>query len=37
VPRRPACEFTAGCHDADFWRRMLPAQVRFVGRALAAA
>ncbi|HEX5556784.1 MAG TPA: alpha/beta fold hydrolase [Gaiellales bacterium] len=37
VPRRPAGEFTAGCHDADFWRRMLPAQVRFVGRALAAA
>ena len=28
---RPAGEFVAGCHDEDFWRRMLPAQVRFVG------
>jgi pimeloyl-ACP methyl ester carboxylesterase len=30
-----AGRFTAGCHDQDFWRRMLPAQVRFVGRVLA--
>jgi S-formylglutathione hydrolase FrmB len=29
---RPAGEFVAGCHDEDFWRRMLPAQVRLVGR-----
>jgi len=36
LPHRPAGRFTAGCHDDDFWRRMLPAQVRFVGRALAA-
>jgi S-formylglutathione hydrolase FrmB len=34
LPRRPAGEFMAGCHDDDFWRRMLPAQVRFVGRAV---
>jgi hypothetical protein len=27
-------EFTVGCHDDDFWRRMLPAQARFVGRSL---
>src|SRR5947209_61694 len=32
LPRRPAGAFAAGCHDDDFWRRMLPAQVRFVGR-----
>jgi pimeloyl-ACP methyl ester carboxylesterase len=32
---RPAGEFTTGCHDEDFWRRMLPAQVRFLGRHLA--
>jgi enterochelin esterase-like enzyme len=32
----PAGEFTAGCHDADFWRRMLPAQVRFLGRHMAS-
>jgi len=31
---RPAGEFVAGCHDDDFWRRMLPAQVRFLGRHL---
>ena len=31
---RPAGEFVAGCHDEDFWRRMLPAQVRLVGRNL---
>jgi enterochelin esterase-like enzyme len=35
LPRRPAGEFTTGCHDEDFWRRMLPAQVRFVGRSMA--
>jgi pimeloyl-ACP methyl ester carboxylesterase len=29
---QPAGEFAAGCHDEDFWRRMLPAQVRFLGR-----
>ena len=29
-----AGEFAAGCHDDDFWRRMLPAQVRFLGRHL---
>ncbi len=33
---RPAGEFVAGCHDEDFWRRMLPAQVRFVGRHIAS-
>jgi pimeloyl-ACP methyl ester carboxylesterase len=33
---RPAGEFVAGCHDEDFWRRMLPAQVRFLGRHLPA-
>jgi hypothetical protein len=30
----PAGEFVAGCHDDDFWRRMLPAQVRFLARHL---
>jgi S-formylglutathione hydrolase FrmB len=30
----PAGEFVAGCHDEDFWRRMLPAQVRFIGRSV---
>lgn len=34
LPHRPADEFVAGCHDDDFWRRMLPAQVRFLGRHL---
>jgi pimeloyl-ACP methyl ester carboxylesterase len=34
MSHRPAGEFTAGCHDEDFWRRMLPAQVRFIGRSL---
>ncbi len=34
LARRPAGAFVAGCHDEDFWRRMLPAQVRFVGRHL---
>ena len=34
LSHRPAGEFVAGCHDEDFWRRMLPAQVRFVGRNL---
>ena len=34
LARAPAGEFVAGCHDEDFWRRMLPAQVRFVGRSL---
>jgi hypothetical protein len=34
LSHRPAGEFTAGCHDEDFWRRMLPAQVRFIGRSL---
>jgi pimeloyl-ACP methyl ester carboxylesterase len=28
LPRRPGGEFVKGCHDEDFWRRMLPAQVR---------
>jgi S-formylglutathione hydrolase FrmB len=31
---QPAGEFAPGCHDEDFWRRMLPAQVRFAGRHL---
>jgi len=35
LPHRPAGRFVSGCHDDDFWRRMLPAQVRFVGRTLA--
>jgi hypothetical protein len=30
----PAGEFVAGCRDDDFWRRMLPAQVRFLDRHL---
>ena len=34
LARRPAGAFVAGCHDENFWRRMLPAQVRFVGRNL---
>ncbi len=34
LAHRPAGEFVAGCHDDDFWRRMLPAQVRFLGRHL---
>jgi S-formylglutathione hydrolase FrmB len=34
LERRPAGEFVAGCHDGDFWRRMLPAQVRFLAAAL---
>jgi len=34
LAQAPAGEFVAGCHDEDFWRRMLPAQVRFVGRSL---
>ncbi len=27
--------FPRGTHDAGFWRRMLPAELRFLGRALA--
>jgi hypothetical protein len=34
LAHRPAGAFVAGCHDEDFWRRMLPAQVRFLGRHL---
>jgi pimeloyl-ACP methyl ester carboxylesterase len=34
LPRRPAGTFVAGCHDDDFWRRMLPAQVRFLGHSM---
>jgi len=26
--------FPRGAHDAGFWRRMLPAELRFLGRAL---
>jgi pimeloyl-ACP methyl ester carboxylesterase len=36
VHPHPAGEFVAGCHDEGFWRRMLPAQVRFLGRHLPA-
>jgi S-formylglutathione hydrolase FrmB len=34
LAHRPAGSFVAGCHDEDFWRRMLPAQVRFLGSHL---
>lgn len=33
---RPAVGFQPGAHDMDYWRRMAPAQLRFVGRHLAA-
>ena len=29
--------FEPGAHDAAYWRRMLPAQLAFVGAALAVA
>ena len=29
--------FQPGAHDAAYWTRMLPAQLRFVGRALGSA
>jgi enterochelin esterase-like enzyme len=32
----PAGEISAGCHDADYWRRVAPAQVDFLGHALSA-
>ncbi|WP_310963800.1 alpha/beta hydrolase [Nocardioides terrisoli] len=34
VRPRPAGGFPAGAHDASFWRRMAPAQLRFLGRRL---
>jgi S-formylglutathione hydrolase FrmB len=34
---RPAGEFFAGCHDSGSWRVVAPAQVDFLGAALAAA
>jgi S-formylglutathione hydrolase FrmB len=35
LPQRPAGGFSLGGHDSGFWRRVAPAQVRFLGRALA--
>ncbi len=32
---RPAGGFTRGDHDLGYWRRVLPDQLRFLGRALA--
>jgi hypothetical protein len=34
TPGRPSTSY-AGCHDAVFRRRMLPAQIAFLGRHLA--
>jgi S-formylglutathione hydrolase FrmB len=34
--RPPAGGFEPGDHDLGYWRRMAPAQLRFLGRALAA-
>ena len=34
-PERPAGGLSVGCHDERFWRRMLPAQLDFVGAAPA--
>ena len=31
---RPVAHFQPGAHDMDYWRRMAPAQLRFVGRHL---
>ena len=33
---RPVVRFGPGAHDLDYWRRMVPAQLRFVARHLAA-
>jgi hypothetical protein len=30
-----AASFEAGGHDAGYWRRVLPDQLRFLGEALA--
>jgi enterochelin esterase-like enzyme len=34
-PERPAGGLSVGCHEARFWRRVLPAQIDFIGAALA--
>jgi hypothetical protein len=34
-PAPPAGGFAVGCHEARFWWRVLPAQVDFIGAALA--
>jgi enterochelin esterase-like enzyme len=34
-PAPPAGGFAVGCHEARFWRRVLPAQIDFIGAALA--
>jgi hypothetical protein len=36
LPNPPAGGFTAGGHNTDFWRRVAPDQVDFLGRALRA-
>ena len=34
--QRPAAHYQPGAHDMDYWRRIAPAQLRFVGRHLTA-
>lgn len=36
LPDRPAGGFEPGNHDVAYWRRMAPAQLRFLARAFAA-
>ncbi|MEW6581229.1 MAG: alpha/beta hydrolase-fold protein [Actinomycetota bacterium] len=37
LPGRPSASFDTGCHDVGFWRRIAPAQVDFLSRALSRA
>jgi enterochelin esterase-like enzyme len=34
LPSAPTSDFTKGCHDANYWRRVAPDQVRFLASAL---
>ncbi len=37
LPTAPEGSWFRGCHDGDSWRVVAPAQIAFLGRALAAS
>jgi hypothetical protein len=37
LPSPPEGSWFRGCHDGDPWRVVAPAQIAFLGRALAAS
>lgn len=34
-PEKPTGSFSPGAHNVDFWRRMAPAQLQFIGKHFA--